>query len=752
MTVPLVGARTVLADRYEIERELGRGGAAAVHLARDRKLKRQVAIKVLLPDIASVVNVERFLREVQIAARLVHPHIVPLIESGQTEGLPYYVMPFIDGETLRTRLLRDGRLPVDDAVRIAREVADALDYAHAVGVVHRDIKPENILIAGRHAVVADFGIAKAISAASDARTPADRAITETDLVVGTPAYMSLEQMAGDANLDGRSDIYSLGVVLYETLAGGPPFKGATPLEIFSQRVTDAPVPLRDLRPDTPPAVEAAVARALAREPGDRFATAHDFANALAEGDTPRPGPVPAEPEASIAVLPFASLAADPDGEIFSDGMTEEVINALMRLRRLRVVARTSVFAFKNKYEDVREIGRRLNVRSVLEGSIRRSGGRLRVTAKLINVADGFQTWYGEFDRDIGDAIALQDDLAQSIVQTLQPSLLGTETPSRRSTSPDAYDLYLRGRHFWNQRTPVAMAKAQECYRQAITLDPDFALAHAGEADLYTVFFIYGFAAPSEAFPRARDAALRAIALDPAAAEPRTALGAVKALIEWDWRDAASEFRRAISLNPQYSTAYQWYANYVLIPLGRLDEAIAELQRARKFDPFSPVINMSVGMALLYARRYDQAEAELRRTIDLDPNYMVTHYFLGRTLVERGVFGEGIDVLRRALTLSGGNPMATAQIGYAHAREGDRAGAESSLNMLRAQSSQRYVSSCLAAQVHAALGNVDEAIHELERGVEERAPDTIWLGVDPGFDSIRSDPRFIAILERIGLAT
>jgi len=736
---------------YRIERELDRGGSAIVYLAQDRERLRAVALKVLLPDVASSVSVERFLREIRITARLVHPLIVSLHDSGIIAGLPYFVMPFVEGESLRALMLRERRLGLDDALRITREVADALDYAHAVGVVHRDIKPENILMSAGHAVVADFGIAKAFAAAAEIRTEDGAFRTGTDPIIGTAAYMSPEQAAGDADYDGRSDIYSLGTVLYEMLAGAPPFTAATPQAVILKRFVEDPVPLREHRDEVPEDVERAVARALAREPSARFPTAREFALALERTGTGggTRAPLPA-PEASIVVLPFENMSRDPDSEFFSDQMTDEIINALMRLRRLRVMARITSFALKGKHEDVREIGRRLNVRTVLEGSVRLADGRIRISAKLVNAADGYQLWFGEFDRDVGDAMALQDDLARSIAQTVQPSLLGTDPAARPRPNPAAYELYLRGRHFWNQRTPVSIARAQECFRQAIALDADFALAHAGEADLYTVLFVYGFTAPAEAMPKARDAARRAIALDPTAAEPHAALGTVHAVLEWDWKSASTEYRRALAINPQYATAAAWYANYVLIPFGRLDDALAELESARSYDPLSPHVNMSIGMALFYARKFGDAEAKLNSVLELNVNYPLTHYFLGRCLVESGRYAEGIESLRRALTISGGNPMATAEIGYAHALAGERASAESALNMLRAQSAQRYVSSCQVAQVHAALGNVDEAMRLFEIGCNERAPDVLWLGVHPGFDRLRADPRLQSILARVGL--
>jgi serine/threonine-protein kinase len=749
-----------LPERYTIERQIGRGGSAAVYLARDSKQGRHVALKLMLPEVASAVSVERFLKEIQIAARLVHPHIVPLIDSGMTtgsqseEGLPWYVMPFVAGESLRSMMDREKRLPIGDALRFACQVADALDYAHAVGVVHRDIKPENILFSAGHAVVTDFGIAKAITASTTAHDPAATATTDVSLVIGTALYMSPEQSAGDP-VDGRSDIYSLGQVLYEMLAGAPPFTGASSSEIFRQRFTKEPVPLRRLRAEVPPAVERAVTRALAREPSDRFATGREFVLTLeaaaAGADAGGRDPVLPDAGASIVVLPFANQPKDPENEYIADGITDGIISALMRLRRARVVARTTSFGFKDFVGDLREIGRRLDVRTVLEGRVHRAGNTLRISAELINVADGFQIWFGEFDRTIGEAIPLFDEIASSIVRTLSSSLFGSEAPIQAGPGAETYELYLRGRFFWNQRSPSAVAKAEECFREVIAREPGFALGHAGAADVYSAQYIYGYAQPLDALPKAREHAERAIVLDPFAAEPHAALGTVRAILDWNWREATAAFRRAIALNPGYSTAYGWYANYVLLPLGRIEEAIAELGRARAFDPLSPHINSSIGMAYFYARRYEEAETESRRVIEVAPSYLVAHYVLGRSLVEQGRYAEALEAFRLLLSLSGGHPMVTAEIGCAHARAGDVASAKSTLNMLKALSSQRYVSSCLSAQLHAVLGENDDAMRGFETGFDERSPDLLWLGVLPSLDGMRKDPRFVALLTSIGLS-
>jgi serine/threonine-protein kinase len=744
-----------LPERYTAERLLGTGGSASVFLANDAKHKRRVAIKVLLPGAANTVSVERFFREIKLVARLVHPHIVPFIDSGLAAELPYFVMPYVEGESLRQRIERERRLPLTDALRLAREVADALDYAHAAGVVHRDIKPENILLNAGHAVVTDFGIAKAISAEADTQRSPSSVTTDVNEVIGTAAYMSPEQAVGGA-LDGRSDVYSLGIVLYEMLTGAPPFTGTTANVINRLKFTEDAAPVSRLRPETPAPIERALARALAREVADRFPTAREFADAIdsgrPSGEQRRPSPTgPPDAGPAIAVLPFANRSPNGQDEFISDGITDGIIDALMRLRRVRVVARTSVLGLKGKFEDVREIGRRLDVGTVLEGRVRRSGDTLHVAAELINATDGFQVWFGEFDRSMDGALRLYDEIAQSIVQMLSPSLLGTDVPSRTGTDAATYELYLRGRSFWNQSTPTGVAKAEECFRGVVARDPTFALGHAGLADAYASQFIYGLARPLDALPKAREHAERAIVLDPFAAEPHAALGRMRAILDWNWQAATASFGRAIALNPQYSTAYAWYADYVLMPLGRIDEALVQLARARVFDPLSAHINTSIGMAHFFAGRYDEAEMECRRVIDLAPAYLIAHYMLGRSLASRGRYSEALDVYRPLLPLSDGHPAIEAEIGSVHARAGNAAEATATLDALRAGSSRRYVSSCLPAQVQAALGNTDEAMRGFAQGFEERSSDLLWLGVAPELEGMRRDPRFRALLARIGLS-
>jgi len=402
-----------LTGRYAIERELGHGGTAIVFLGRDPKHERLVAIKVLRPELAMALGAERFLREIKVTARLNHPHILPLLDSGEAGGFLYYAMPYVEGESLRDRLVQEHQLPVEEALLIAREVADALEYAHQHGVVHRDVKPENILLSAGHAVVADFGIARAIQAAGD------QTVTQTGILLGTPAYMSPEQVAGESELDGRSDIYSLGCVLYEMWAGAPPFAGSSAQAVMAMRLTQRPSAVSSVRDAIPLWGSRAVARALALDPADRYTTAAQFAAALIAPEPGSPAPRDASIEKSIAVLPFTNMSSDAEIEYFGDGIAEEIINALAQLPGLRVAGRSSAFSFKGKHEDLRVIGDKLSVATVLEGSVRKAGAQLRITAQLINVADGYHLWSERFDREAADVFAIQEEIARTIVGTLR---------------------------------------------------------------------------------------------------------------------------------------------------------------------------------------------------------------------------------------------------------------------------------------------------------------------------------------------
>jgi TolB-like protein/tRNA A-37 threonylcarbamoyl transferase component Bud32 len=653
VTDALAHLRASLADRYTIERELGEGGMATVYLAEDLKHQRQVAIKVLRPELAAAIGADRFLREITTTANLRHPHILPLYDSGAAGDTLFYVMPFVDGESLRDRLSREKQLPLDDALQIAREVADALSYAHSRGVVHRDIKPENILLESGHAVVADFGIAKAISAAGG------QTLTQTGMSVGTPLYMSPEQAAGDQEVDGRSDLYSLGCVLYEMLAGQPPFTGATAEILVRQHlVVDAP-PVTNYRPAVPAAVAAALQRSLAKSPADRFNPVAQFSEALRTGEgsssPPRRVPgrgaaigsavlviavivffvvsrrtpsAPAVGAASVAVLPFVDLSPDRTNVYLGDGMSETLINALTNVAGLSVAARTSAFAFRDKAEDVREIGKQLGVATVLEGSVQRAGDRLRVTAQLIKTADGLHLWSESFDRNASDIFAVQDEVARAVVIALQGKLVAqadTAVVSQGTSSAVAYDAYLLGRFYWNKRTTAGMVRAADYFQQAIRADSNYAQAWTGLADSYVLFGPAEYAVPGinqdSILTLAERAARRAIAIAPRLGEPYSSLGEI---LEYrlKWEEARDAFQRGIALSPQYATGHQWYS-YDLMVWNRWDEVIREMERARELDPLSYVIVVSLAASYDGDDRATEAVPFYAQAQVLSPDHPLT---------------------------------------------------------------------------------------------------------------------------------
>jgi len=776
---PLERLRAALADRYALERELGHGGMATVYLARDLRHGRAVAIKVLRPEIAAALGPERFLREIEVAARLTHPHILALHDSGQAGGSLYYVMPYIEGESLRDRLDREGQLPLEDALRITREVAGALSYAHSHDVVHRDIKPENILLSGGEAVVADFGIARAITQAAGSK------LTETGIPIGTPAYMSPEQASGGGVIDGRSDVYSLACVLYEMLVGEPPYTGPNAQVVIAKRFTD-PVPsVRRLRDTIPPTMDAAITKALAKAPTDRFATAAQFGEALEAPaqrarDTgrrtsrlaagaglaatlvvaaaglfvlSRPHGTPAlagPPGQSIAVLPFVNVSGAPQEEYLSDGISEELINALSKLPQLKVVARPSSFAFKGKNEDVRQIGQALQVATVLGGSVRRAANRLRVTAQLTDARNGYNLWSETYDREMGDVFAVEDGISHAIMRALQMHLVSEDslTLLRRPTHDvEAYDLYLKGRYFYDKAGFGPVQQALAYFQQALAHDSNYALAYAGIADAYQRLTASTYLRPREGMAKARAAALKALALDPTLADAHASMGDQLCVYEWDASAAEREFRRAIELNPSLANAHYFYAN-CLVAHGRLAEALAEARRAHELDPLNPEVATARAWALYVARRYDEAIAVMQKSLDLEPGLAHGHMLLALPLAGKGSYAEALAEARKMAALAGDAPNFAGILGYIAGRAGERAEAQHILTALERRPPGN--TAFAIALVHLGLGHTDQALRWLQAAYEERAEWLVMVTPAPCFDPLRSDPRFSALMRKIGI--
>jgi serine/threonine-protein kinase len=745
---PLARVRAALGDRYLVEKEIGRGGMAAVYLAHDARHDRPVAVKVLHPALGEGrCEPDRFLREIRFAARLVHPGIVPLHDSGERGGLLYFVMPFLDAETLRGCLVRRGRLGIEESVAIARGLATALDYAHRQNVIHRDIKPENILLHEGGPMLADFGVARAISAAERA----DGAITERGMAVGTPAYMSPEQAAGDNVLDGRSDQYSLACVVYEMLAGTPPFPDDGARATMARHVSEPPRPLRALRPEVPVAADTALRRALAKDPADRFATVLEFVDAMS---TPDGGMATLAGAAmAIAVLPFVNLSGDPDAEYLSDGIADELINVLTLVDGLRVASRTSAFAFKGGSEDVRAIGAKLDVGALVEGSVRQSGRRLRISVRLTSVADGRTLWSQRFDRELADVFAIEDEIARTIASTLRATLLrpvGDPTPKRYTANLTAHRLYLQGRFAWDRRTAEAVAEAIRLFEAAIVEDPEYALAYTGLSDAYALHVDYSGLPVIEGYRRAREMAEKALALDEGLAEAHASLAWVRFIHDWDWAGAFHQFRRSIELNPAYATAHQWYA-FPLIALGRIAEGVAEARLARELDPASVAIRRTLGFAYYYARRYDEAAEYLRRAVALNPTAEETHRVLGRVYLASGELDRAEAAFREALAAQPDSTSATGLLGATLARLGREREARAALEALEARAARGYVSPVPFGYLAVALGEKTAALDAIDRAIAERRGWPVYLNVDPLLDPLRGEPRFRELLRRMRLA-
>jgi serine/threonine-protein kinase len=743
--------RAALLDRYRVELEIGRGGMATVYRARDLKHERNVAVKVLHPELSkSRYNPERFLREIRLVAGLTHPHILPLHDSGERDGLLFFVMPLVDGDSLRARLRFHQRLPIDEALWIARVVAAALDYAHRHDVLHRDIKPENILFQEGQPLVTDFGVGRAISACCDD-------LTEVGLAVGTPEYMSPEQASADEAIDGRSDQYGLACVLYEMLAGHPPFSGSTLSETLALHATQEVKLLQRIRPDVPPVIDAALAKALAKDPSDRFATAAAFGEAIEPSRSV--AELPPEPAASrlprdgtIAVLPFVNTTENSDVEYLSDGVTDELINALVNVDGLQVVSRTSVFAFKNRQEDVRSIGSMLGVSAVLEGTVQQAGNRLRITAQLTNVSDGRTIWSEKYDREMHDVFAIQDEISRTIVNTLRGTLfvsLGDAAPARYSRNVKAYNLYLKGRFHWNRRSREAIAEGIRYFEQAIAEDPAYALAHSGLADSFALQTDYRGIPTAEGMEQAKTQARRALELDEDLAEAHTSLAWVTFIYDWDWPTAEGEFVRALQLNPGYATAHQWYA-WLLMALDRRDEALSEGRAALELDPVSVSVRRSMGWLNHYAGHSNAAVQHLTRAVEMDPTASENHRVLGVAYAQAGMYDDAEASFEEAMALSVRSVYAVAGLGYLYALRGQKREAEGTLAELQTRAQTEYVSPVALVTVHVALGNIDDALTWLRRAHEERRGWMAYLKVEPLLDPLRANMEFTKLLQAMQL--
>ena len=720
---------------------------AVVFLARDLRHDRHVALKALRPEISAEVGAERFLREVKMAAGLTHPHILTVYDSGEVDGLLFYVMPNMEGRSLRERLQRERQLPIDEALRITCEVAAALDYAHRRNLVHRDIKPENILFHDGNTVVADFGIAKAVSVGGS--------MTRTGMAIGTPSYMSPEQAGGDSAIDGRSDIYSLASVFYEMLSGEPPFTGPTPQAIITKRFM-SPVPsLRAVR-DVPATMDAVLSRAMARSAVDRYATAAEFAEALRQVSrggvgqrTPPDGQRGVAAEKSIAVLPLANMSADPENEYFADGMTEEIINALAKVPGLQVSSRSSCFAFKGKQVDIREVGDKLGVTSILDGSVRKVGNRIRISAQLVNVERGYQLWSESYDRQLEDVFAIQDEISRAIVDALKLRL-GSESDQLvvPTKSLEAYNLYLKARFFYHRFSEVSLRKSLDLFQRVLLLEPGYARAYAGMADCWCRL-ADDWVAPDDAYPRAKTAATRALEHDADLAEAFTSLGKVLGWYEWDFAGAEQQLRRAVTLGPNYAEAH-WAFGSVLPAVGQLGEGISEIRRALTLDPLDPGYGRWLARFLLYAGDYSAAIAQGEKIIELGEDFFVAYLDIGSAHLGLGEPEKALKWYQKGQALETSVRSYDAFIVRALAALDRRDEAEEIMHRLEEEARQSYVRADVMAMGYAALGDFTKAFVCLDRAHQTRSAGLIYLHLDPGYAPLRSDPRFGELTARIGL--
>ncbi len=797
---------------FTIERELGGGGMSRVFLAEERRFGRRVVIKVLTFEVVAEVSAERFEREINLAARLQDPHIVPLLNAGVAAGLPYYTMPFVDGESLRARMSAAGPLgvPVSEVVPILRDVAMALEYAHRRGVAHRDIKPENVLLAGRTAVVTDFGIAKAVSVATTVASSTSESqgtLTQAGVSLGTPAYMAPEQIAGD-NVDQRADIYAWGVMAYETLAGSHPFASrSNAAQLMAAHLSETPTSLNQVRGSArglvPPPLNTLVMHCLNKDPAMRprdglellrlfdDATANwnvvgvkpsyasnglSLANRTiglgvavvtllalgiflttrgrltggwhlaGSGDSTK---LAAPAVSTVAVLPFSNVSGDPRDDYFSDGMTDELARALSRLPALRVAARSSAYAFRGKTLTGQQIGKTLNVGAVIEGTVRRAGDRLRVTAELTSTADGLVIWSDTYESRAGDVFEVQDQFTKSIVAALAPALGGrtasnVASESRGTSNPEAYDLYLKGRYFWNKRTAEGLQRGVHYFAQAIARDSNYALAYSGLADSYAVMAAFGFMEPRAAYDLARPAALRALDLDSTLAEAHTSLGFIHLYYDLDPSAARVDLSKAITLDPHYATARLFNGWSELVIHGAA-AALHEVQIAEQLEPLSLIIKTRVATMMLYERHYDDAQKQLRKVLEMDSTFALAEDQLARVLAARGEFAAATASAQRGSQF--GYVHARGILGYSLAAQGRRAEADRIIGALLVEARTQYVAPYDVALIYTGLGDKTQALYWLEKSFDVRDHEALHLSLDPLLDPLRDDQRFNEIVNR-----
>jgi TolB-like protein/Tfp pilus assembly protein PilF/tRNA A-37 threonylcarbamoyl transferase component Bud32 len=786
---------STFAGRYQIIEELGQGGMGRVYKALDREVKVRVALKLVKPEIAAdKTTIERFRNELKVAREISHKNICRMYDLGREAETYFITMEYVSGEDLRSFIRRARRLDIETAISIAKQVCEGLSEAHRLGVVHRDLKPGNIMIDQEgNAKIMDFGIARSLKG---------RGITGAGVMIGTPEYMSPEQVEGK-EADERSDLYALGVILYEMVAGRVPFEGDTPLSVAVKHKSEIPKDPRELNAQLPQDLSHLILRCLEKDKEKRFPSAAAVYSELekiergvttAERTVPTekakvsrgkarpfrlkrlfvpiltavalvmiglvlwrvlPGKRSAGPmgEPSVAVLPFEDLSPRRDQEYFCDGMTEELIDRLSNVKRLKVPARTSVFAFKGKAEDIREIGRKLNVQTVLEGSIRKIDNQLRVTAQLINVSDGFHLWSETYNRELKDVFNIWDEIALTIADKLELTLLSDEKARlvKRSTENiEAYNLYLLGRYFFYKSTVEEdYIKAIGYIEQALAKDPNFAMAYALQAGCYSVLCAVGYLAPKESYPKAKEAIEKALELDEELGEAHASLGYLKMLFDWDLDGAEDEFKRALKLSPGSVDVYMLYSIYLTM-MGRFDEASAGFNRAIELDPASPESYWYLGFGYYIAARFDEAMAQCKKALDMDPNSLFAKLVLASSCALKGLHGEAISLADKVLAALNPEDASSLQsLGCVYAVAGQQEKARIVLNRMLDIRARRYVDAFLIGEVYASLGEKEKAFEWLNKAYEEHAGQMIFIKIDPWWKNLRSDPRYKELLKKTG---